>query len=232
MRVLEPALELGGERFELARALRERARQAARDRVDQHHRRQLAAGEDVGADRDRVGREVRHDPLVEALEAGGEQRQLLLRASSSTTSCVELAALRRKRDDSMLGDAAVGGFERGGDDVDAQHHPRAAAVGLVVDLPGAERRRVAVAEEAQVELAAEDGRDGALLGQPREGVRNQCEDVDLHEGLGRLVGLVEPGRDNDSPRLEIDLPHAGLDEREQAVRCRAGGRRSPRPGPR
>jgi hypothetical protein len=39
---------------------------------------------------------------------------------------------------------------------------------------------VAVVEEAQIELGAEHGGDRALLGLPREGVRKQGEDVDLH----------------------------------------------------
>ena len=165
----------------LARALGERARQAARDRVDQHHRRQLAAGEDVRADRDRVRREVLHDPLVEALEARRQQRQALLLRELLHDRLRELPSLRRQRDHAVLGHAAVDGVERGRDDVDAQHHPRAAAVRLVVDLAGAQRRRVAIAEQAQVELVAEDGRDGPLLGEPREGVRDRCEDVELQE---------------------------------------------------
>ena len=74
----------------------------------------------------------------------------------------------------------VGGLERSGDDVDAQHHPRAAAVRRVVDLPGAERGRVAVVEEAQLELAAEHAGDRLLLGHPRIGVWGESEDVDAH----------------------------------------------------
>ena len=65
---------------------------------------------------------------------------------------------------------AVGSIERRGDDVDAQHHPCPAAVRLVVHLSPAERRRVAVVEEAQLELGAEDVRDGHLLGEPGIGV--------------------------------------------------------------
>ena len=78
VRELDAALELGGERLALGRALGQRARLQPRDRVDEHHRRQLAAGEDVRPDRDRVRAEVREDPLVEALEPGGEERQPLL----------------------------------------------------------------------------------------------------------------------------------------------------------
>ena len=58
-------------------------------------------------------------------------------ASSSTTSWVSWPALRRQRDHAVVGRAAVDGVERSGDDVHAQHHPRAAAVGLVVDLAAA-----------------------------------------------------------------------------------------------
>ena len=127
----------------------------------------------------------------------------------------ELAPLRRQRNHAVVGQAVVHGFERGRDDVDAQHHPRAATVGLVVDLPCAQRRRVAVAEEPQVELPPEDGRDRALLGEPREGVRNRSEDVELQKALSRLVGLVEAALDNDCARVKVDYAHAGRHERQQ-----------------
>src|SRR3954467_11390942 len=54
VRVLKLSAELGRERLQLPRALRERTRQAARDRIDEHHRRQVAVREYVWADRDRV----------------------------------------------------------------------------------------------------------------------------------------------------------------------------------
>ncbi len=75
---------------------------------------------------------------------------------------------------------AVGRLERRRDDVDPQHHSRAAAVGRVVDLAGAQRRRVAVVEEPELELRAEDGGDRLLLGQPAERVWNLREDVEAH----------------------------------------------------
>src|SRR5438874_10747649 len=75
VRVLEAAAELLGEALELAGALRERAREAPRDRVDEHHRREVAVREDVPADRDRVRAQVLDDSRVESLEARGEQRQ-------------------------------------------------------------------------------------------------------------------------------------------------------------
>ena len=51
--------------------------------------------------------------------------------------------------------------------------PGAAAVRLVVDLAGGERRVVAVVEEPQVELVAEHGRNRTLLGEPGERVGNE-----------------------------------------------------------
>src|SRR3972149_5014459 len=50
--------------------------------------------------------------------------------------------------------------------------PAAPAVGVVVHLPGPQRREVAVAEEPEVELGSEDGSQRALLGHPGEGVGN------------------------------------------------------------
>ena len=87
VRVLEAAFELGGEAL-LARPTprSERARQPTRDRVQEHHRRQLAAREDVRADRDRIRGQMLDDALVEALEPRGEQRHVSSPASSSTSS--------------------------------------------------------------------------------------------------------------------------------------------------
>ena len=76
-------------------------------------------------------------------------------------------------------------------DVDAEHHA-AHPVGLVVHLTAAERREVPVVPKAEVELVSEHGRDGPLLRHPGEGMRERCEDVDLHEE--KLVGLGETTR--------------------------------------
>ena len=48
----------------------------------------------------------------------------------------------------------------------------------VVNLALPERRRVAVVDQAQVELRPEDGRKRALLGEPGERVRDEREDID------------------------------------------------------
>ena len=193
-----PPVERSAEALVLARALRERARQPACDRVEQHHRRQLAAGEDVGADRDRVGAEVVDDAGVESLEAGGEHRDRRLGGELLDERLVELAALRRQRDHARGPRVAVGRLERGRDDIDAQDHARTAAVGRVVDLAGAQRRRVAVVEEPKLELGAENGGERLLLGQPAESVRNLGEDVETHPGQG-IGQLMKPGLRSTTP---------------------------------
>jgi hypothetical protein len=73
--ILEPAPERGREALELPGSLGERAGKPSRDRVEQKHRRQVAVREDVRPHRELVRREVLHDALVEALEAGGQQRE-------------------------------------------------------------------------------------------------------------------------------------------------------------
>ena len=150
-------------------------------------------------------------------------------ASSSTTAWSSWRPCGVSAIDAVVGHAAVDGVERGRDDVDAQHHPRPAAVRRVVDLAVRERRRVAVAEEAQVELRAEHGRQRALLGQPAEGVRNQGEDVDLHRAI-EVTRRANPAGDDDPARREVDLADARLVHRQRGCPSRARGRRSRRPG--
>ena len=174
------AFERRREALHRAALLADRPGKPPCDRVQQHHRRQLAAGEDVRADRDGVGGDVLEDALVEALEAGRERVSASSSASSSTRAWSSWRPCGREGDHPAAAALAVDGLERGADDVHAQHHPGAAAVRLVVHLAAGERRVVAVVEEAQIELRAEHRRDRALLGQPREGVRKQGEDVDLH----------------------------------------------------
>src|SRR4029079_19815677 len=79
VRVLEAAAELGGERFDLSRALGEGARQPAGDRVEDDHRREVAVREDVGADGDGIRGEVFDDALVEPFEPRGQEGQPLAR---------------------------------------------------------------------------------------------------------------------------------------------------------
>src|SRR5204862_6285895 len=129
---------------------------------------------------------VLDDPLVEALEAGGEESQRGPRGEVLDDRLRQRPSLRRERDHRPRRLAAVYGLQRGGDDVHAEYHPRPAAVRLVVDLPRPQRRRVAVVEETQLELSAEDARERPLLGQPGVGVRDKGEDVYAHGRLFRV----------------------------------------------
>jgi hypothetical protein len=189
--VLEPSIERDREALVLARAVGQGAGHPAGDRVEHDHRRQLATGEDVRTDRDRVGTKLRDDPLVEALEPGREQRHLALAGQLLDERLVELAAGRGEGDDSGGPGRPVCGLERSVDDIDAQEHARAATVGIVVDLARAERCGVAVVEQAKLELAAEHACERLLLGEPTECVRNLGEDVDAH---GTTQGTPRRGR--------------------------------------
>ena len=124
------------------------------------------------------------DPLVEALEARREHHELALGGQLLHERLVELAPLRRQRDDPRRLGVTVGRVERCRDDVDPQHHPRPTAVRRVVDLARPQRRRVAVVEQAQLQLTTEHVRDRSMLRHPREGMRDLREDVDAHSGPG------------------------------------------------
>ena len=130
---------------------------------------------------------MHEDPLVEAFVAGREQRQALLAGEAFDNLLVERPPLRRQHDDPVVGLAAVDGVERRGGHVHPQHHPRATAVRLVVDLTGAKRCEVPVVEQPQLELSAEHGGERTLLREPCEGVWNEGEDVELHSGKVLVV---------------------------------------------
>jgi hypothetical protein len=99
---------------------------------------------------------------------------------------IELPSLRRESDHAVLRKPPVDTFERCRDHVDAEHHARAAAVRLVVDLAARERRPVAIVEEPKVELAPEDRGDGSLLGHGCKDMGHEREDIDP-QSPGRLV---------------------------------------------
>ena len=157
------------------------------------------------------------DPLVEALEARREERQWLLLGKLLHQLLIELASLRRQRDHPVAGSPAVDRVESGRDDVDPENHPRAAAVRLVVDLASRERRRVAVAEQAELELGTEHGSDRTLLGEPGERVWDEREDIDAQGGRRLAIGC-ESRLHKDSTSLEIDLLDARVDERQREPR--------------
>src|SRR5271165_1945743 len=77
VRVLRVALQSRAEGLLGRRALiAQGAGKLAHDGVADDHRGRLAAAEDIAADRDDVGGEVLDDPLVEALVAAAQERQL------------------------------------------------------------------------------------------------------------------------------------------------------------
>jgi hypothetical protein len=125
---------------------------------------------------------VVEDPLIEALESRREERERILSRELLDEILVELRSLRGERHDAVARDAAVGGVERRGDDVHAQDHPEPAAVRIVIHLARCQRCRIAVVEDTQLELGAEDGCKRAALPNPREGVGDEREDVETHDG--------------------------------------------------
>ena len=94
VRVLQPAVQRGGEALDLAGALGERARKPPYDRVEERQRRDLASRQHVRADRDDVRAEVIEDPLVESLEPRRQQRENGLRCELLDELLVELPPLR------------------------------------------------------------------------------------------------------------------------------------------
>ena len=120
------------------------------------------------------------DPGVQAFEAGGDQRHTRLRGQLFDERLVQRPTLRRQRDHPRRRLASVDRLERCRDHVDPQDHSGTAAIRRVVDLAGAERSRVAVVEEPELELGAEDRGERFLLGQPAESVRYLGEDVETH----------------------------------------------------
>ena len=82
---------------------------------------------------------------------------------------------------------AVGGLERGVDDVDPEDHPGAAPVGSVVDLAGAQRSRVAVVVEAKLGAVLERVGDVALAAEPLEVLREQREEVDDQSRISTMT---------------------------------------------
>ena len=119
--------------------------------------------------------------------------------------------LGRQGDHTLLRRVAVDRVERCRDHVDAQHHAGTATVRLVVHLAGPERRRVAIVEEAQLELGSEHRGERPLLRHPRERVRNLGEDVEA-QGRMRLAVVGEAPCDEHAARSEVDVEHARLDE--------------------
>ena len=101
VRVLEPAVERRGEALDLARPFRQRAGRR-RATASTSASAGISPPERRTARSRRVGAEVVEDPLVEALEAGRQQRERGLGRELLDERLVELSSLRRERDDPVL----------------------------------------------------------------------------------------------------------------------------------
>src|SRR5215210_1007604 len=99
VRVLRRALQCGAEGLlQRGVGVAERPRELAQHGVADHHRRELAAREDVAADRDLVRAEVVDDPLVEALVAAAQEGHPRLGRQLGGERVVEQPSARRERD--------------------------------------------------------------------------------------------------------------------------------------
>jgi len=110
---------------------------------------------------------------------GREARRL--RDKGVDVLLVQLPPLRGERHHAVARNSVVDRFECGRDDVDAEHHPRPTAVRVIVDLAGCQWCRVAVVEDAKLELGPENRRERTALAHPREGVGHEREDVEAHD---------------------------------------------------
>ena len=209
------------------RVVAEHARELAQHGVQHDHRRQLAAGQHVAADRDLLGHEVLEDALVEALVAAAQQRERRRSAASSEASASSssrpagVSAITRRGDAQLDRIDAVAIAQRRLHHVHAQHHPRAAAERRVVDLPPLQRR----------------GRRGSRPPRPRgpsasafstwRWVRNHSN----HCGNSvKTSAFTEEAQvDVDPARLDVDRADAVAHQRHEQLRAvRRGRPRAPR----
>jgi hypothetical protein len=183
MRVVEQPVH---ERI-LARRFRvtQRPRQLAHHAVDHHHRRELAAGEHVVADRNLVVRCAPDQSLVDPFVASGEHHDALLFRKLRHQRVIEHAPLRRQVHHSRLRYTTAflplprrrqRFFQRLGH----HHHAWSAAIRAIVDAAVIVGREVARIPQHQVIQPALPRPAGhAASGHRLEHRRKQCHDVDL-----------------------------------------------------
>ena len=164
----------------------ERARQLAQDRVAHDHRGELAAGQHVAPDRDRVAREVLDDPLVEALVAAAQQRHRGLGGQLVDERVVEHPPARGERDDAALACAGRPGRRRRSRAARASMTSTRSTIpapppnGVSSTWPplsGVCSRGLSVRSSWPPASAL---RDVALVAEPVEPLGEQRDDVDLH----------------------------------------------------
>src|SRR6202521_2534918 len=168
------------------------------DGIDHHHRGELAAGQHVVANRDLLVDQVRGNPLIDALIPSADQIEVILAGKLAHQPLVEQFTLRRQQDHRPFARARAYRFE---DRLRLQHHPRAAAIGDIVDLPVAVVRVVAEVMDAQRDQPAgqspssDAGAEGA-----GEHLWEEGQDLDDH-------AFVSSGRST------VIVPSAGAMER-------------------
>src|SRR5207248_7809632 len=189
VRVLRRALERRAEGLlDGAVGVAEGAGQLADHGVGDHHGRELAARQHVGADRDHVRRQVLEHPVVEALVAPAEQGQVQAAAGElGGEGVIELPSPGGQRDHppcapDVLRVAAVALPQGRLHHIHPDDHPGAASVRRVVDLAGGERRGGAQVDRLEAQSALGGAPDVPLLGEPVEPGREEGQDVDVHSG--------------------------------------------------
>ena len=128
------------------------AGQQAGDRVDDHHRRHLAAGEHIVADGDLIGLECFADTVVEALVAATHEHDPLLAGELFDTGLIQPPPAGRQHHE-MAGDVGLllHGFDARHDRPGHQQHAGPAAIRPVVHLPMHALGEVADVRQADVD---------------------------------------------------------------------------------
>ena len=154
----------------------------AGDRLDEDHRGQLAAGEDVVADGDLAVDAVLDEALVDPFVAAGHEDEARMGGELAHEGVVETLALGRKVDDVAGGiGLRLRGLEGGIQHVDLHHHAVPAAEGLVVDGAVAVGGVLADIVEVEVEEAGIAGAlDDGDVERPGKRLGEEGEDVDPH----------------------------------------------------
>jgi hypothetical protein len=179
----------------------EGAGQLAEHGVGDDHRRELAAGQHVGADRDRIVGEMLADALVDALVAAAEQGEMRLGRELGDQVVVEPPPRGAEHDHPGAGRCvAVRRAQRRVDDVDAKHHPGSAAVGSVIHLAARQRRGLAIVKEAELRAPLDRVSHVALAEEPVKPLREQREHVDPHSSkLAGSPGGADAGAEGQCP---------------------------------
>src|SRR6266849_1003542 len=116
------------------------------DGVDHDHGGEFATCLHVVADRDLLVDQVRRDPLINALIASADQVEVIVAGELAYQPLVKQFALRREQDHRPFAGARPHRFE---DRLGLQHHPGAAAIRDIIDLPVAVVGVIAQVMDAQ-----------------------------------------------------------------------------------